>query len=354
MAVSLLPRGTNFSRYCCSLARCGGNLQKAAGDAANRYGDNSVPALILRAAVGSGSSRPDASWGQALAEVNAASTEFFNLVRESSLLGRMAGVRRMPLAVQVLRSTVGASAYWVSPGAAKPISRMSFARDSLLPLKVAALSVLTNEVLFRGEAASERYILNDMVAAAREVQDLAFIDPLNSGVAEESPASVTYGATAVTGTGDPAADVASLIAAFSGDLSAAYFVMHPNTAAAIGLSRDSGGSFQFPDVGPRGGSILGMPVLTSRMVPIDSNGGIIALIDASGIAVGEGVTEVKASSHASIEMDSEPNGDSVTPTGSEMVSLYQTNSTALLVESEINWRAVRSGSVAIIEGAVYG
>lgn len=353
MAVSLLPRGTTFARYCASLARCGGDVQKAAGDAAMRYGDTSMPALILRAAVGAGGTRPDASWGQALGDLTSAATEFFGLVRESSLLGRMAGVRRMPLAVQVLRSTAGASAYWVSSGAAKPISRLSFARDSLQPLKVAALSVLTKELLFNGDPASERFILSDMVAAAREVQDLAFVDPANGGVAEESPASVTNGATTIPATGNPAADVASLIAVFAGDLASAYLVMHPTTAASIALARDSGGSFQFPDVGPRGGAILGIPVLTSRMVPLDSSGGVIALIDASGIAVGEGITEVKTSNQATIEMESEPEGDSVTPTGSTQVSLFQAGSTALLIESETNWRAVRAGSVALIEGAAY-
>ncbi|TDU31312.1 HK97 family phage major capsid protein [Panacagrimonas perspica] len=353
MSVSLLPRGTTFARYCASIARCGGNIQKAAGDAGSRYGDNSAPAMILRGAVGAGSTRPDGSWGSALADFNLAAAEFFGLVRESSLLGRMSGLRRMPLGVQVLRSTAGASAYWVASGKSKPVTRMSFARDALPPLKIASLSVLTKELLFNADPASERYILADMVAAAREVQDLAFVDPANSGVAEERPASVTNGATTIAATGDPAADIAALIAAFPGDLASAYFVMHPTTAAGIGLSRDSGGSFQFADVGPRGGAILGIPVLTSRMVPIDSNGGIIALIDASGIAFGEGGSEVRSSDQASIEMSDTPGGDSVTPTGSSMVSLYQTNSTALLIEFETNWDRVRPGSVALIEGAAY-
>lgn len=353
MAVSILHRGTVFARYCASLARCGGDAQKAAGDAAMRYGDTSTPALILRAAVGAGSTRPDGSWGQALGDFNVAAAEFFGLVRESSLLGRMSGLRRMPLGVQVLRATSGASAYWASQGAAKPVGRMSFARDSLPPLKIASLSILTKELLFSADPRSEKFIISDLVAAARELQDLAFVDPANSGVAEESPASVTNGATTITATGDPAADVAALIAAGEGNLETSYLTMHPTTAASIGLARDAGGSFMFGDVGPRGGAILGVPVLTSRMVPIDSSGGIIALIDAGGIAVGEGATEVKTSNQATIEMESEPVGDSVTPTGSEMVSLYQTNSTALLIESEINWRAVRAGSVALIEGATY-
>lgn len=73
----------------------------------------------------------------------------------------------------------------------------------------------------------------------------------------------------------------------------------------------------------------------------------IYLADDGGVAV-------DMSREASLEMESEPVGDSVTPTPTEMVSMFQTNSVAIRAERWINWKRRRTAAVAVITGVNYG
>ena len=60
------------------------------------------------------------------------------------------------------------------------------------------------------------------------------------------------------------------------------------------------------------------------------------------------------SREASLEMESDPTGDSVSPTGTELVSMFQTNSVAIRAERWINWKRRRTAAVAVISGVNYG
>lgn len=275
-------------------------------------------------------------------------TEFFSLVREQSVLGRLTGLRRIPFNVRMLSVAGGVSAYWVGQGKWKPLSKASLDGDTLAPMKVATLVVATEEAM-RANPSTELVLLDDMKRAVSESLDEAFLDPSNAGIADEMPASVTYGVTPVSSTGDPAADIARLVAVFGGDFSAAYFITDPTTATQIALARDAGGSFAFPDAGPRGGSILGIPLLVSRGSPLDSSGGQLALIDPTGIAANLEGIRVQTSGETSLQMRDDPED----PTTS-MVSLFQTNSVAWIAEVGANWDVQRAGSVAIITEAAYG
>lgn len=274
--------------------------------------------------------------------------EFFSLVREQSVLGRLNGLRRIPFNVRMLSVVGGTSAYWVGQGKWKPLSKPSLDGATLDPMKIATLVVATEEAM-RANPATELILLDDMKRAVSESLDEAFLDPDNAGVANEMPPSVTFGLTPVTSTGDPAADIAALVAAFGGDFSAAYFITDPTTATQIALARDAGGSFAFPDAGPRGGSILGIPLLVSRGSPRDSSGGQLALIDPTGIAANVEGIRVETSGEASLQMRDDPTDPATT-----LVSLYQTNSVAWIAEAGANWDVQRAGSVALITEATYG
>jgi hypothetical protein len=105
----------------------------------------------------------------------------------------------------------------------------------------------------------------------------------------------------------------------------------------------------FPDVGPRGGTLLNIPLLTSRTSPTDTAGGQIALVDAGGIAYGEGGIEVDSSEEAMVQMQSVPLTDST----AAWVSLWQMNRVGVRMVMEANWRTARSGSVVILSGVNY-
>ena len=351
MSVSLQPRGTIYIRAVIAMALARGNPETAAAIAESTWGPVGA-APILKAEVSGGAS-VDGAWGSVLGNSTAAD-EFFSLVRQQSIVGRMAGLRRTPLRVRAINVEGGAVAHFVGEGKAAPLAHMSFAARTLEPRKIAALIVISDELLESSDPAAESLIRQDLIRATIEAYDTAFIDPANAGVAGEMPASVTNGAVEVASTVDPVTDLAALIGAFDGDLQNAYLIMHPQTATEVALWRDTDSSFAFPDLGPRGGSVLGIPVLCSRSVPRDSSGSTISLIDASGIALGEGSSQLKTSHAAAIEMTDTPAGDSVTPTGSQYVSLFQANALALLQLTEVNWQAVRAGSVASLTGVDYG
>ncbi|CAN7518210.1 phage major capsid protein [Pararhizobium sp. LjRoot235] len=272
------------------------------------------------------------TWGSELAgDLATASMEFFNLVAERSIIGRMAGLRRMPLLTRAISVIGGSTAHWVGEGKPKPVSAMIFG-DSLLPSrKVIALSIVTRELLESSDPAAESVIRTDLVRAMTDALDGAFIDPANAGVADVMPASVVNGLT-------PSADLPGLVADFGGDLGSAVFVMNPATAA--GLS-----SADRPNIGARGGEMLGVPTICSRNVPE----GVIVLVDPSGVALGEGTAAVSISTSASVEMlDSSLQQDATDGTGTTMVNSWQANAVGILAERAINWQVARPGSVGFI------
>src|SRR5690606_16487975 len=182
-----------------------------------------------------------------------------------------------------LRATETTRGYWVEQFKPIPLSKRALAGSSLPRRKIGAIIAATVESIEKDGPDAEGRIEADLRAACAATLDAAFIDVSNGGIPDVTPASVVYD-LGVSSQGDPASDIELLIAGFGGDLSAAYFITDPTTAAQVALARDAGGAFMFPDAGPRGGSIVGVPLLTSRGSPRDSTGGQIALVDASGVA----------------------------------------------------------------------
>lgn len=277
-----------------------------------------------------------------------AAVEFFNMVMERSLLGRMTGLRRVPFDRRMLRITSGTNGYWVAESAPVPLSKPALDGSSLRALKVCAIIVATEEALKVGGAIAENGFQRDMERAIVDTTDIALLDVGNAGAAGERPASLTYGAPSTEATSDAAADIAALLAIFDGDLGSAYFVTDPLTAANMALYRDASGSQVFGDVGARGGSVLGVPLLVSRASPITTNGGQLALIDPTGIAFNADRLTLESAAHATVAMSDTPESDPV------LVSLWQRNLTAFKSVMSANWEVQREGSVAVLTDVAWG
>jgi HK97 family phage major capsid protein len=282
-----------------------------------------------------------------------AAAAFFNQVLQSSIVGRMQGIRGVGFNQRLIAVGSGIRGYWVAESKPKPLSKPVIAGTNLPSRKIAAIVVVTKEALepHEGGTGTERALDADLRRAVTEVLDTSFIDASNAGVSGEEPASVTNGATPIASTDNPATDIAALISAFSGDLSSAYFITDPVTAAQIALARDASGGFLFPDAGPRGGSILGIPLLTSRSSPRDSSGGQLALVDASAIAFAEQGLRIDRSQQAALHMSDTP--DDPTDASTVLVSLWQNNLVAMRAEIFANWQVQRTGAVAVITDANY-
>lgn len=286
--------------------------------------------------------------------VLAKDTELFDAVIEDSVVGR-AGLRQVPTNVRILRPNDRARGYWVGQSKPIPLSKISVLGSALESRKIGAIICTSMESLESRDARVERTVEADFRRALSEVLDEAFLDPANGGVAGVTPAAVTYGLSAIASTGDPSADLAALVAAFRGDLSRSVFATDPTTAAEIALWRDTSGGPLFPDCGPAGGSLLGLPLLTSRSSPRDSSGGSIALIDGSGIAAALEGMEIAMTNEATLEMTDTPTGEGDTPAAAttELVNLFHTETMAFKVTLHANWERQRTGCVAVITGAAY-
>lgn len=350
-AISSLPKGATFTRMARALLIAKGDVMAAAQICATEYGSTSAPARILRAATTAGSLTPNGTWGEELGEAGIAAREFFGLVSEHTIIGRLSGLRRVPLNIRLAGVIGGTTAQWVGAGKPKPISEMALSQDPLPPRKITSTLVVSHELARYAGPEGEALLRGELIRAASEFLDAAFTDPAAAAVADVSPASITNGATGIASSGNPADDLARLIENFEGDLSAAYLITHPTVAAQMGLSRDSGGSFQFVDAGPRGGSAVGIPLLTSRAVPRTTDGAPLILVDPTGIAFGGGQVELAAAEHASIEMESTPTDPGTAST--VLTNLWQRNLSLIRAEIWANFVTIRDGSVAYITSASY-
>jgi hypothetical protein len=358
-----LAKGINFTRIGRALAMGNGDPDVAARISRKVWGEDAVPTRILKAGgpeflmaekaeIPAGSTA-SGSWSEALVAFEGAAAEFFTLVKERSLLGRLTSLRRVPLRVRLVSPSTGFGAMWTGEGKAKAIGRAVFAQDSLPRFKISSLAVVTTELLEAADVASELTIRDDMARAMAEAIDASFITPSSAGTAGLEPSSVAFGAPSEAASGDTVDDirdaVSFMIRNFDGDLSEAYFIGRPELFAHIGLNA----GLMTEQLGARGGTLGGVPCLPSKQLPLDANGKQqLVLLDPTSIAYGEDGMELRTSREGSVEMlDTGLQGSAIADVnGASMVSLWQTGSVALLTEKYLNWQAGRTGSVRVLTG----
>ena len=329
------PRGQAFARAAGLLAlQQSGSSALATAEA--RWGLDSPAARVLRAAVLPGTTA-DSAWAGIIADPGV--REVFSAIRERSIMGRLAGMRRVPPNTHLVQQTGEATASWAKEAFAKPLTKLAYATGPALPVrKLQATVVATRELLMLSTPAAEDLFREDLLAAVTRAQDEAFIDPANAGVADTKPASITNGVTAIASTGDADGDVAALFANFAGDFETAFLIASGRIGAALA-------STTRPNAGARGGEISGVPLITSRNVP-DT---IIVMVDASGIAYFEEGAGMDRTENALLEMSDAPAGGA----GAVLTSAWQANLVVLRVELFTNWARARSGSVAYVSGISY-
>jgi HK97 family phage major capsid protein len=226
-------------------------------------------------------------------------------------------------------------------------------------LKVANITVLTQENIRYSNPKSDTIVRDQLAQALIERMDIDFINPAKTAVAGVSPASITNGAPAIassTGTDADSVrlDIRSLWAKFTAannPPSTGVFIMSSNTTVALASMVNPLGQESFPEMNMAGGQLFGMPVIASDHVADN----IVVLVNASDIYLAdEGGVSVDASMEASIEMSDAPTGDSGAPTAATSVSMFQTNSVAIRAERTINWMRRRTQSVAYLTGVDWG
>ena len=298
-------RGKGLARLAIAIGLAKGDLPSAHGFSAANYGELAVPTVFLRDAVSAGSTT-NVTWAAPLAG-GSLSDDFIPFARPRSAREQLV-LREADIGTRVPIEIENAMAVsWVGEGAAKPLSSAAFDVTELLPYKLTGMCVLTQELLRSSNAeVAVRIILAGLLA---RMQDTAFFSA--DAVTPTSPGGILAGITPTAATGDPVADIAGLIENFEGDLSTSFFVMHPSVAAALSLRQP------LFDLGVKGGTLSGVPVITTRYVPSDSTGSAIVLLDGQEVLFASGPIEIASATSASVQLADDPTNSSTTPTATQ-------------------------------------
>lgn len=375
-----LQPGIEFARLVKALGMAEGNMAQAHLIATHRYGEDSNAAGTLKrisergqrklafegfekANVVAGST-VDGTWAADLVlDEGGAFADFAEYLRPQTILGKFGNdgipsLRRVPFRTALGISAGAGSGYWVGEGMPKPLTAFDFNKTNLEPLKCANIVVLTEELLASSSAAAETMVRDEMRNALVALIDESFIDPANAGSAGVEPASITNAAAngAASGTGDAddvRADLRSLFNEFitANSASDIVLIMRASDALAAGMLVNALGQAEFPGIGRNGGTLLQLPVIASQAVP---SGTVVAVQPSEIYFADDGGFQVDVSREASLQMLDNPTNDTVTPTATTMVSLWQTNSVGFRCERILNWKLRRATAVAYLTGVAWG
>jgi HK97 family phage major capsid protein len=315
----------------------------------------------LKAAVPAGTTTQTV-WAAPLVDPTNLAGEFIEYLRPATIIGKL-NLRRVPFNVRMIEQTGGGTGYWVGQGAPKPLTSFAFEAITLAFTKVAAISVITQELARFSTPSAEMLVRDGLRDALVERIDRDFIDPAEAGTANVQPASITNGLTALTSAGTSAdnarTDLANIVSTFvEANLNAQglAIIMPTTLGLALSFQVNSLGQPEFPGLSMEGGTLNGIPVILSQYAANASGGGnlVIALNQREIFLADDGAVTVDASQEASLQMLDNPTNNSATATPTTMVSMWQTNSIALRAERFINWAKRRDDAVVYMDDVNWG
>lgn len=373
-----LDKGIAFARYAMCLMKAKGNHSMAFQLAEKHFpktesvvktlkaqaeGANLAEMFQIKATVPAGTTT-DSTWAAPLVYANTFGGDFIEYLRPRTLIGQ-ANFRAVPFNVRIAGQTSGGSASWVGQGKSKPVTKFDFNATTIPFTKVAAISVLTQELARFSDPSAEALVRDSLADTVIARIDNDLFDPDLAAVANVSPAGLLNGVAPVTVSGIDYSDPASVRCAIAAlwapwdstnlGTRPAYYTT-PAVARMLAFAIDPLGNRAFPDITPLGGFLLGVPVRISQYLANNggSGGAPFILVDESEIWLADdGSVTLDFSEQATIEMTDAPVGSSsatVTSNGSPFVSMWQTNSIALRAERFIWWGPRRSGAIQWIDG----
>jgi len=351
-------KGENFTRIIIAKA-CGRLLDVSPVAIAQKRWGQTHPKLVefIKAAVAGGGTG-GSEWGHELAQSDARfNGDFIEYLYSRTVFDRLP-LRSVPARVHIKGQDGAATGYWVGESKPIPASAMDFSSVELTPLKVAALAVISNELLLDSDPSAEMLVRDGLAEASAQRVDSTFLSTTaaSNGV---SPAGILNG-VAITGSAGTDADALrydikvlydTFIAAKNA--SGLAWVTTPSLAKAISLMRNAFGQVEFPGLTAQGGMLEGDMVVTGDNV----GAGDLILLKPSDIwKIGDTGIQVSMSREAMIEQDNAPTGATDTPVAASayMTSMFQAESTAFKVVRRINYAKRRTGAVAYIGAAEYG
>lgn len=249
------------------------------------------------------------------------------------------GFVRIPFRTHIGLATSTASGAIVPEGAAVPVSKVTLGNVMLEPTKAASLIVATDTLMADISAGGQSLLSRELLGVVSDSVDMAFI------------AAITGTGTPMIASTSPSADLrAALLAVNSGSAGRLYWIASVDTAKMASTLSTTAGGMAFQAASAAGGELAGLPLLVSGGLA----DGALALVDAAGIAANGLGPTVSVSTQADILMDTAPPMNSTTPTAAQMVSMFQTNSTALQAVAWFGAEKIRDDSVAMVHGITWG
>jgi len=307
--------------------------------------------MVTRGTVNPGTAS-DTTYASALVQYTNMASEFAALLRPMTIVGKMQ-VRMVPFEIRYPRQTGGATVGWIGSNVAIPVSALALESSTLGFAKAGAIVVITKELARFSSPAADVLFRDELLAAAAQFLDQQFISPSAVAVTDVQPASITNGIVATQSTGSTTIEItadleALLTTVADADVSftAPAWVMKNSDAARLACKRTTTGGVAFPDVRVNGGTLLGIPVITSNSVPSSVSGGsIVVLVDASQIDVAdEGMLAVDSAEHATLQLDSAPSSSAAS-----QVSLWQSGLVGFRLVAFRNWQRRRDAAVAVLD-----
>lgn len=363
-----LAPGVEFAIYSKCLAAAKGNPLVAVEIAKAHYPNMEPLHGVLKAAVVGGTTTLSGFASQ-LVEYQRMASEFLEYLMPQTVIGKFGqngipDVTRVPFNVELSSMTNIGTAAWVGQGKAKPVTRQTYANLTLGITKIAAITVLTDELLRLSNPRADVLTRDALAKAVTYRMNYDFLDPAKAAESNVSPASITNGATnfAASGTGDAddiVADMQKALGYFNAaNIPAAGLVWIMPSMVALALSNklNAFGAQQYPSMTMRGGTLGGIPVIVTDYITSDvTSGSTVILASAENILLADdGVIVIDASNQVSVEMQDSMTSDATSGTGASLVSMWQTNSTAFRAERWINWRTARTPSVVYITAVQWG
>jgi HK97 family phage major capsid protein/HK97 family phage prohead protease len=341
--------GMGFVRYCKALAASRGDTMAAINYAKEWRDSTPEVELLLRAATGPASTTSAAWAGALVPTVQHLGSEFIDLLRPATVIGRIPGLRRVPFNVQVPKLTGGGTYRWVGEGSPKPVTQLVFATVALAQYKIAGILTFTVELARSSEPSAEQTFRDAMIAGIAQFMDAQFLDPTVAAVVGNNPASITNGVTGITATTDPLADITALLNTFVAaniPISGVVLIMSESNAFILSSQRTAMGEPVFPGVTVTGGSINGVPIIASAAAGTN----IIAVVPRYVLYADDGGVSVDVSREATVQMNDAPGVPDATTV---FRSLWQDNLVGLRAERFVAWIKAHASAVNMITGTAY-
>jgi HK97 family phage major capsid protein/HK97 family phage prohead protease len=346
--VNLEP-GTAFVRLAMAKAASAGDSLAAIQYAARWRDTTPEVELLLKAATGPASTASAAWAGALVPTVQHMGSEFIDLLRPATVIGRIPGLRRVPFNVQVPKLTGGGTYRWVGEGAPKPVTQLVFATVALAQYKIAGILTFTLELARSSEPSAEATFRDAMIAGIAQFMDAQFLDPAVALVVGVNPASITNGVTGIVATADPLADITALLNSFVAvniPISGVVLIMSESNAFILSSQRTATGEPVFPGVTVTGGSINGVPIIASSAAGTN----IIAVVPRYVLYADDGGVSIDVSREATVQMDDAPGVPDATTV---FRSLWQDNLIGLRAERFVAWIKAHANAVNMITGTAY-